>query len=447
MKKRTNDVLLQFFEQTLSEELTLQELLQAAANAFAKLLHTNAVYFFTEKGAWLPPAGAAGELRPRPAETVPKEDAPDSAKKARTGGWPAAPPERALLKKIETCMAKKAGRSVCVYKKDAEGSACWLFWLKARQAVCGAAVCVTPAALKKDALSGASRLANCIAPRFAALTKAHEAQPLSVLSEDTAVMLSHEFKTPLTGALTSLQLLRRRLQEEGRDIPENAEKYLDYAELNLYKALRLAINLVDAQYARPDGRFARPEPIDLVKALAELAESVRPYAEIAGVRLVLENRVGGTCRTVCDGFCLERILLNLLSNAFRHAPQSSFVRMVLEQSEQGTQIHVEDEGAGIPEEAREDLFQKFWHGPGERTGTGLGLYLSRRFAEEMGGTLRAENRPQGGARFTLCLPRAGKGAPSPAGNVLQGAAAAYRVDSRDTLLRIEFSELLSQKCN
>ena len=75
-------------------------------------------------------------------------------------------------------------------------------------------------------------------------------------------MLSHEFKTPLTVVLSSLQLLRRRLCRPGKDIADGVEKYLDYAEQNLYKTLRLAANILDAQYAdvrkRSDGRVHGP---------------------------------------------------------------------------------------------------------------------------------------------------------------------------------------------
>lgn len=437
MKERTNDVLLQYFEQTLSDGLTLQALLRAAADAFARLLDASTVYFFTEKGTWLRPA----KMWPLPAQLAGGMQLSGRAEKDRKGWWPTAPPEPELMEKIETCMAKKAGRSICVCEKDAAGMVWWLFWLETQQAVCGAAVCAMPVPPDEEALSGAYRLAGYVAPRFAALAKEPKVQPLASLSENAAALLSHEFKTPLTVALSSLQLLRRKLNAE--TVPEGAEKYLDYTELNLYKALRIAMNLVEAQYALPGGRLAEPEYTDLEKMLAELADGAQPYAEITGVRLIFENRTGGACSLVCDVFCLERILLNLLSNALKHAPQNSTVRIVLEQSEAGMLIHVEDEGPGIPEEVRGRLFEKFWRGPNEHTGTGLGLYLSQRFAGGMGGTLRAENRPQGGARFTLCLPLS---AAECTADALRSASLAYHGDSRDALLRIEFSELLSQKC-
>ena len=225
-------------------------------------------------------------------------------------------------------------------------------------------------------------------------------------------------------------------------MPDSAEKYLDYTELNLYKALRIAINLIEAQYDQPGGGMIKPEYIDLIdlaKMLGDFAANAQPYAEVTGARLVFENRVDEPCGLVCDVFYLERILMNLMSNALKHAPQNSTVRMLLEQSGSWLLIHVEDEGDGIPEETRGRLFEKFWRGTNEHTGTGLGLYLSQRFAEGMGGMLRAENRPQGGARFTLCLPLS-------AADALGSGRSNRRIDPDDMLLRMEFSELLSQKC-
>lgn len=438
MKKRTNDVLLQYFEQTFSDGLTLQSLLQAAADAFAGLLDAKAVYFFTEKGTWLPPAEPAENAWP-PAEPAGVTKRPGRTKKSRKGTWPAAPPEPEMTEKIKTCMAKKAGRSVCVCEKDAAGMTWWLFWLKNGKTVCGASVCAAPVSPDQEALSGAHHLAKCLAPRFAALAKEPRGRLSALLSEDVVSLLSHEFKTPLTVALSSLQLLRRKLEIGEGTVPDSAEKYLDYTELNLYKALRIAINLIEAQEDRPGDRIAVPEYTDLVKMLSDLVTGAQPYAEITGARLSFENCVGGACGLMCDVFYLERILMNLMSNALKHAPQNSTVRILLEKSGSWLLIHVEDEGDGIPEGVRGRLFEKFWRGPNERTGTGLGLYLSQCFAEGMGGMLRAENCPQGGARFTLCLPLS-------AADALGSGHSEHRIDSDDTLLRIEFSELLSQKC-
>ncbi len=429
MEERTQEVLLQYFERTCSPSLAPEQLVEAAADAFARLLSARAVCFLTKAGGYLPPGllvyGEGGQNR---------------AQESCSKGPPPAPPGRDIIEESKTCMARGAGRSVCVCKADADKTAWWLFLLEEGGAVCGAALCAVAKRPREKALAAARRLAQDAAPRFAQQYKAQEKRG-ALPHGDAVTLLSHECKTPLTVALSSLQLLRRKLQDEA--VSADVEKYTNYAELHLYKALRLVINLVDTQYARPDECPFRPSYVDLAQLLRELTDGAQPYAEAVGAHLTFENRAQGSCRALCDAQLTERIVLNLLSNALKHAPRKSAVRVALERGAAEWRIHVDDEGAGIAPKSMEHLFQKFWRGPDERAGTGLGLYLSRCFAQRMGGALRAENRPQGGARFTLCFPLEAGAA---AGGALCGVPSEYRRDPRDTMLRIEFSELLSQKC-
>ena len=430
MKKRPDSVLNEYFEETAPPQKTRRELWRAAAKAFERLLDARAVCFFDEKGEPVPDARGSG-----------REPPDGCGSTGRIDGGSGALVEKIPYQKIKTCMADRAGRSVCVLDEKATGAQWWLFLLLAGDVLCGAVLCVFSGAPNGKTLSDAQRLADVVAPRFAETPRKQGREAEAALSSDTTALLSHEFKTPLTVALSSLQLLRRKLQKT--DIPDGTKKYLDYAELNIYKSLRFAMNLVDAQNAEL-GSAAEHEYVDLSVILRDLAEGTRPYAMVSGAKLTFENRVGSPCGVMCDTLYLERILLNLLSNALKHTSEGGEVRLVLERKAEGKTlyVHVEDEGPGIPEKTLGLLFQKFWQGANEH-GAGLGLYLSERFARGMGGELWAENRPQGGARFTLCLP---VDTEKPLNAVLRGAARVYQSDSHDALLQIELSELLSQKC-
>lgn len=424
MKKRTDAVLLDYLEKTVSPRKAPQELLWEAEIAFERLLETSTVYFLDEKGERVP-------------DNVPSFEKGNTAQEKK---WPGASPGETVYQKTMTCMADQAGRSICVSDESANGAQWWLFLLVAEEALCGAVLCLVPAAPGEEALSGARRLADAVAPRFAEAVQNRGSGEYGAFSEDTAALLSHEFKTPLTVALSSLQLLRRKLQTA--DVPDGTDKYLDYAELNLYKALRLAMNLVEAQYAEP-GSHDGQAYVNLTALLHNMAEEAEPYARVVGARLTFEDRAGELCDVVCDPFYLERILLNLLSNALKHTPEGSEVRLVLEREDEGETlcVRVEDNGPGISKDAFGFLFQKFWHGENEQ-GTGLGLYLSERFAKRMGGSVTAENRPRGGACFTLRIPARARAMNA----VLRNATQMYCSDSRDALLRIELSELLSKRC-
>jgi signal transduction histidine kinase len=106
---------------------------------------------------------------------------------------------------------------------------------------------------------------------------------------------------------------------------------------------------------------------------------------------------------------VEQAVENLLANAIQHAPAGSVVRVGAcldrEGSEPRARCTVEDDGPGVSAEDRDRLFEPFFSR--RKGGTGLGLPIVQRVAEAHGGTVNVENRPEGGARFTLLLPVTG----------------------------------------
>jgi two-component system, OmpR family, sensor histidine kinase KdpD len=106
-----------------------------------------------------------------------------------------------------------------------------------------------------------------------------------------------------------------------------------------------------------------------------------------------------------DPVRLDQILLNLLSNAIRHSPDGAVVALSVERAGAITAFTVSDHGPGVPVELRERIFEPFERfDPHSGLGTGLGLPVSRRLAEALGGTLTVEDTPGGGATFILKIP-------------------------------------------
>src|SRR5690606_7331958 len=100
-----------------------------------------------------------------------------------------------------------------------------------------------------------------------------------------------------------------------------------------------------------------------------------------------------------------QVLLNLLGNAIRYSPEGSVVWVRTERDAGVARIVVADQGAGLTAEQQARVFEKFERlGRSGDGGSGLGLYISRRLAEAMNGTLRVESAPGQGARFILELP-------------------------------------------
>src|SRR5262249_24911817 len=105
---------------------------------------------------------------------------------------------------------------------------------------------------------------------------------------------------------------------------------------------------------------------------------------------------------------LHDALRNLLANAITHSPERTTIQVAASPSADGIGLIVSDRGPGIPDEDLTGVFERFYRVDKSRArdpgGTGLGLAIVRHLVELHGGIVRAENRPEGGARFTMILP-------------------------------------------
>lgn len=115
-----------------------------------------------------------------------------------------------------------------------------------------------------------------------------------------------------------------------------------------------------------------------------------------------------------DFVFLQQALMNLLTNAALHTPAGTTVKVRVWTSGEGLHLAVSDNGPGLDRQSLDRIFDKFYRGPAAPTGgTGLGLSLVKGFVEALGGSVVAQNRPQGGAQFTITLPLADKSPNTP----------------------------------
>ncbi|NJK43587.1 MAG: hypothetical protein HC933_04340 [Pleurocapsa sp. SU_196_0] len=169
---------------------------------------------------------------------------------------------------------------------------------------------------------------------------------------------------------------------------------------------RLVTDLRTLSLAEAGQLSLERQEIDVAVLLRSVVSSFSPRAREKGVRL--EVNASQPARLSVDAERLHQVVANLLENALRHTDEG-FVRADLEVDAGAVILRVRDSGQGIPSEALPHLFERFYRAEGSRArvsgGSGLGLAIVRAIVSLHGGTIAASNHPNGGAMFTVTLPR------------------------------------------
>jgi signal transduction histidine kinase len=212
---------------------------------------------------------------------------------------------------------------------------------------------------------------------------------------------SHELRTPLTTIRGNVGLLLKHA-----DIAtDDREAALHDIASESERMSRMVQDLLTL--ARADaGYHLEKFPVDLrpiVEDVSRQAQKLQPTR-----RVELLNGQASIINGNADA--IKQLLWILIDNAFKHTDDGGQVKVELEPGQGWTTLVVSDDGTGIPEADLERIFERFYQSDSARTGegTGLGLAIARWIAREHGGRVSASNNPQGGARFTVQLPVAGK---------------------------------------
>ncbi len=180
---------------------------------------------------------------------------------------------------------------------------------------------------------------------------------------------------------------------------EERESLYEVIEQSGHKMNRLIDDLLDLDRIDRGKLQARRKPTD-VGALAERIVGESHGLETHPVRIDADRVL-----VEVDPAKVERVIENLLVNAARHTPPGTPVHVRVASRPDGVELVVEDEGPGVPDDLKEELFEPFRQGAtsGAR-GVGIGLSLVQRFAQLHGGSAKIEDGSHGGARFVIWLP-------------------------------------------
>lgn len=227
---------------------------------------------------------------------------------------------------------------------------------------------------------------------FADVTQMRELQEER---EDIVRMISHDLRTPLSVVLTQAQLLARAPE---RDVPRRAASIRQSAE----RMGRMIDELVEAVRLESGQQVLELRPVDLAPFVHDVRRRLEGPVDLARVRISVAEPLPPAR---ADPGALERVIVNLVTNALKYSPPDRPVDVELAARGGAVTVIVRDRGAGIPRDEQPRVFERFYRARAavRKEGLGLGLYISRLLTERMGGSITLESAPGKGTAFTVTL--------------------------------------------
>ncbi len=209
---------------------------------------------------------------------------------------------------------------------------------------------------------------------------------------------SHELRTPMSVITAQCQL---SLEHPGN--PEEYVEALTVIQRQSRKMSRLISDMLDFTRLEIGTERYAMEPVDMTGLVSSICSDM---ALIQENHITLQYETEPDVTYTGSRTLLSRLLMNLISNAYRYGKENGHIRVRLYTEDQQVCISVADDGVGIPKEEQEKIFQRFYQSDASRTGAGIGLGLSmaREIARFHGGDITVDSTPEEGSTFTVCLP-------------------------------------------
>lgn len=228
------------------------------------------------------------------------------------------------------------------------------------------------------------------------------------LRDEFIAVATHELRNPLTPIALEVEVLlalaRRRPEPSAAELAS-----LERLQRSIKAFIRRATTFLDVTRIRSGNFTPTCQEIDLCEVLQRVLGAHAALAAQAGC--LLETDAPPKLSGCWDPMAIEEILENLISNAVRYGAGKS-VQIAVKQSPDTVEVRVTDHGAGVRAEDQDRIFNLFDRGAAMRSGSagfGVGLWISRRFAQSMGGDIWVESTFGEGASFTLRLPHTERG--------------------------------------
>ncbi|MFP4662002.1 MAG: sensor histidine kinase [Halanaerobiales bacterium] len=220
---------------------------------------------------------------------------------------------------------------------------------------------------------------------------------------------SHELKTPLNLIYSAEQMLDLSIKKSIEDeaIKSKLGKYLTIIKQNSFRLMRLINNIVDATRMDIGEYKINIQNVEVVSIINQIVRSVISYVEEKGIEISFTTELNEKV-IACDPDSIERILLNLISNAVKYTPVNGHIDVTVYMEGCYLLISVKDTGAGIPEEIQESIFERYVQAEDMLTktsgGSGIGLSLVKYLVSKHKGIIKLNSTPGQGSEFIIKLP-------------------------------------------
>jgi signal transduction histidine kinase len=193
---------------------------------------------------------------------------------------------------------------------------------------------------------------------------------------------------------------------QGGGTPEELNEYWRTLRSELNRQKILIDRLLIAGRLESGMMTLEHSPVDLIPVLEESLMAVKAIANKRKISLILitEQR---PVFILGDKSGLQQVFINLINNAAKFSPEGSSVTVSVAQGEKEVRVSISDQGLGIPPEARQHLFERFYRARNvtiaEIPGSGIGLYIVKSIVDELGGNIRVESELNQGTTFIISL--------------------------------------------
>ncbi|MEP6871114.1 MAG: ATP-binding protein [Anaerolineaceae bacterium] len=233
------------------------------------------------------------------------------------------------------------------------------------------------------------------------LTDLTDVERINQIRRDFLSNVSHELRTPLA----AIRALVETIQDDAVNEPGETAEFMRRIHQQVQRITTLVNELLDLSRIESGAVQLAPEKIDLSQLMQEAASLLQTRTDASGVRILAPQTLG--VEVEADRSSLLRVAGNLLDNAIKYSPPGGTIHVKLHDEGELAALSVQDEGPGIPESDLPRVFERFYKGEASRSnsGTGLGLAIVKHIVRSHGGTVSVTNAGEGGAVFTVRLPK------------------------------------------